>query len=70
MSIVNRPVKAGTGSFLSMRNSSTNVLKSEYIHFCAFICSEVKFIFCVSGGFVGGLLPVLPGSRQKRSQAF
>lgn len=43
-----------------------NVLKLEPKHFCVFICSEVKFISCVSGRFVGGLLLVSPGSCQKR----
>lgn len=38
-----------------------NVLKLEPKHFCVFICSEVKFISCVSGRFVGGLLLVSPG---------
>ncbi|MFW8292537.1 hypothetical protein ACOIC7_28575, partial [Klebsiella pneumoniae] len=45
-----------------------NVLKSGPKHFRAFICSEVKFISCVSGGFSGGLLPVLPFCRQKRPE--
>lgn len=43
-------------------------MKSGPKHFCAFICSEVKFISCVSGGFSGGLLPVLPFCRQKRPE--
>lgn len=41
----------------------------ESKHFCAFVCIEVKFISFVSGGFVGGLLPVSPGSCQKRAPA-
>ncbi|EIW8473875.1 plasmid mobilization protein [Klebsiella pneumoniae] len=32
------------------------------------MCSEVKFISCVSGGFSVGLLPVLPFCRQKRPE--
>lgn len=36
----------------------------------AWLCNRVKFIRCVSGGFSGGLLPVLSRSHRKRRQPF
>nr|EJD6669176.1 hypothetical protein [Citrobacter freundii] len=43
-------------------------VKPDGIHLAAWLCSQVKFTACVSGGFGGGLLPILPGSRRKRAQ--
>lgn len=43
-------------------------LKSVMMHSGAWLCMGLKSIWCVSGGFSGGLLPVLPVSHRKHPE--
>lgn len=44
------------------------MVKRALIHQSAWLCSRVKFIRCVRGGFSGGLLLILPVFRHERRE--
>lgn len=44
------------------------MVKLALIHLAAWLCSRVKFIRCVRGCLLGGLLSVLPVFRPERSE--